>query len=179
MHFRKLVFPGLDEALKSLRAEVLRNDSLWSLDESRQSRIQVQRHTQSIPLRAVDRRSGDTRKTEDIHESRVTRFAGAFPATMSFLWNIAGHLQGSLERALYVRLLPHAVVYPHIDTGAYYAVRDRYHFVLLSQSGSYLKSGSEQVIMHAGELWWFDNKALHESTNPSDEWRVHLIFDIF
>ncbi len=178
-HFRQVVLPGLDETLKILREEVSRNDSLWSEDQSRQSRIQVQRHTQSIPLRAVDRKSGEKRKTEDIHESRATRFAAAFPATMSFLWHIADHVQGSLERALYVRLLPQAVVYPHIDAGAYYATRDRYHFVLISDSGSHLKSGDEEVVMHPGELWWFDNKALHESANPSDQWRVHLIFDIF
>jgi hypothetical protein len=42
-----------------------------------------------------------------------------------------------------------------------------------------LRSGTEQIIMNPGELWWFDNKALHESENRSDEWRTHLIFDIF
>jgi len=178
-HFRQIILPGLDEALKALRDEVLRNEPLWSVDQSRQMRIPVQRHTQSIPLRAADRKSGDKSKSEDIHDSRVTSLAPAFPATMSFLSNVAHHLQGSLERALYARLFPKAVVYPHIDAGAYYATRDRYHFVLISDSGSNLKSGDEQVVMYPGELWWFDNKALHESTNPSDQWRVHLIFDIF
>jgi hypothetical protein len=178
-HFKQIILPGLDIALARLRSEISSNEDLWSADESRQNKIQVQRHTHSIPLRSVDRKRGDDRKTEEIHESRLTRFAASFPVTMSFLSDVAISLRGTLERALYVRLHPHSVVYPHVDAGAYYAVRDRYHFVLISSLGSLLKSGDEEVTMLAGELWWFDNKALHQSENPSDEWRVHLIFDIF
>ncbi|RSL18646.1 aspartyl/asparaginyl beta-hydroxylase [Edaphobacter aggregans] len=162
-----------------LLEELSNNDRLWFEDQSRQKRVQVQRHTQSIPLRAVARRVNDQRATEDIHESCVTPYAALFPVTMTFLDHMAHHLNGSLERALYVRLLPWSLVYPHIDHGAYYAVRDRYHFVIVSPAGSYLKSGDEEVVMRPGELWWFDNKALHESANRSEEWRVHLIFDIF
>jgi hypothetical protein len=32
--------------------------------------------------------------------------------------------------------------------------------------------------MREGELWWFDNKQPHDSVNASDEWRIHVIFDI-
>lgn len=169
----------MEDFLPRLRMELMRNEQLWTADESRQTKIQVQRHTQSIPLRASERKPNDDRKTEDIQESRITRYATSFPVAMSFLSRAEMLLQGTLERALYVRLLPQAVVYPHVDTGAYYAVRDRYHFVVSSRQGSLLKSGGEEVTMQEGELWWFDNKALHESSNPSDEWRVHLIFDIF
>jgi hypothetical protein len=173
------MLPRLRDSSQLLRDEVLCNERLWSENQTRQNRIQVQRHTQSIPLRAVERKSGDKRKSEDIHESRLTPLSRAFPETMTFLESTAHQLGGSLERALYVRLLRHSAVYPHVDVGAYYASRDRYHFVLISHCGSYLKAGDEQVIMHPGELWWFDNKVVHDSANRSDRWRVHLIFDIF
>lgn len=178
-HFRQIDYPGLGSVLYALHTELLLNEHLWNADQSRQRRVQVQRHTQSIPLRGPRRRQGDGRKIEDIHESQLTRYASSFPATLSFMNRVAHFLNGSLERALYVRLAPKSVVYPHIDGGEYYAVRDRYHFVVRSPTGSLLKSGSEQVIMQPGELWWFDNKALHDSDNQSDEWRVHLIFDLF
>lgn len=178
-HFKRIDIPSSIVALPHLRSEIYDNQHLWTADESRQKRIRVQRKTQSIPLRSADRKPGDMRKSEDIHESRQTRFAAFFPATMTFLLDIASYLQGTLERALYVRLLPHSIVYPHIDNGAYYQTRDRYHLVLVSSAGSLLKSGDEQVVMQAGELWWFDNKAIHESDNSSDDWRIHLIFDIF
>jgi hypothetical protein len=178
-HFKQITSPRIDAALSMLRSEIIRNEHLWLADQSRQAKIQVQKDTQSIPLRAVYRRERDERRNEDIQESQITRYSASFPATMGFLNDMAMFLGGSLERALYVRLLPRSVVYPHIDGGLYYAVRDRYHFVVISNSGSLLTSGGEQVIMQPGELWWFDNKAIHESANLSDEWRVHLIFDIF
>jgi hypothetical protein len=178
-HFRQIIFHELSDLLPSLQHEVLSNEHLWFCDVSRQTKLEVQRHTQSIPLRAVDRKPSDRRRLENIHASRITPYAASFPTAMSLLMNLANHLGGTLERALYVRLLPHALVYPHTDAGTYYAVRDRYHLVVLSNGGSILKSGDEEVTMCPGELWWFDNKAVHESSNPSNEGRVHLIFDIF
>jgi hypothetical protein len=32
--------------------------------------------------------------------------------------------------------------------------------------------------MQEGELWWFDNKAVHEARNDGQEDRIHLIFDL-
>ncbi len=32
--------------------------------------------------------------------------------------------------------------------------------------------------MQTGELWWFDNKQMHEARNDSDEDRIHFIFDL-
>ena len=69
-------------------------------------------------------------------------------------------------------------VRPHVDAGAYYRIRDRFHLVLRSREGSPLTSGGETVVMREGELWAFDNKAEHDARNPIDEPRVHLIFDV-
>jgi hypothetical protein len=38
--------------------------------------------------------------------------------------------------------------------------------------------GHEEVIMRQGERWWLDDGKLHESFNPSDEGRVHPIFNL-
>ena len=41
-----------------------------------------------------------------------------------------------------------------------------------------MNSGGEDVVFHDGELWWFNNKAVHDAFNPSDHGRIHVIFDV-
>lgn len=170
----RLIRSGID--VQPFLAELVAGDDLWLADTSRQDKIAVQRHTQTIALRMADspRQGFDPR---EVHESRYSRHAGRFPLTLAFVQAFAREVGGALARVMLVRLAPHSSVGRHIDTGAYYACRDRYHLVIRSH-GSVLEAGGEQVTMNAGELWWFDNKQPHEALNASDEWRVHLIFDI-
>jgi len=114
----------------------------------------------------------------DVHESEPTPTAARFPVSVALLSRLAGQLGGVLGRALLVRLAPSSIVYPHIDEGEYYRIRDRYHYVIDSPSGSVLTAGDEAMTMKAGELWWFDNKQMHSSRNDGSGWRVHLIFDL-
>lgn len=55
---------------------------------------------------------------------------------------------------------------------------ERYHVCLQSGPGAIFQSGDEQVTMLPGEIWWFDNQALHGVTNNSAGDRIHLIVDI-
>ena len=41
-----------------------------------------------------------------------------------------------------------------------------------------LRAGNETVRLQVGELWWFDNKQVHEAWNDGPNNRVHLIFDL-
>jgi Aspartyl/Asparaginyl beta-hydroxylase len=176
--FKKIESILAPDSLVNLREELNRNSILWDADESRQNNIQVQRNTECIPLRHAVRKPGHELPARDIQQSGLSRYARYFPYTVTFLNQTAFRLGGTLERALYVRLRPHAKVYAHRDDGNYYLNRDRYHYVVWSDLGSKLTSGDETIIMKPGELWWFDNKALHESENDADSWRVHLIFDV-
>src|SRR5450631_598574 len=167
--------PGLADAV---RAEVECNDAAWLLDIGRQQNITVQRHTQSIFLRRGVRPRESHVRLNDVHESEPTPAASSFPVIVNLLSRLSAQVGGALGRALLVRLAPESVVYPHVDEGAYYRVRDRYHYVIDSPSGSILTAGDETVTMKTGELWWFDNKQLHSSRNDGSGWRVHLIFDL-
>ncbi len=69
-------------------------------------------------------------------------------------------------------------MYPHRDAGDYYRVRDRYHLVLRSPLGSFLRAGDQTVLMREGELWVFNNKIRHTAWNPARVPRIHLIFDL-
>ena len=113
-----------------------------------------------------------------MHESRFTTISKQFPVTRAVLVDIASKLNGDLSRAKLVQLPPGHKVLPHIDRGEYYKVRDRFHLVLKSEPGNVLNAGDESQWMKPGELWWFDNKAMHDAENASASPRVHFIFDL-
>lgn len=165
-----------DVDVKPLLAEIDTQQDAWLANTNRQDKIFVQRHTNTIFLRGAAARS-DLHVNEN-QESVATKMSGRFPLAINFLAKVADDLKCSLSRATIVRLKPQSHVGVHIDVGSYYLIRDRYHLVLQSRSGSVLQSGNEQIRMREGELWWFDNKQHHSSLNESEEWRIHYVFDL-
>ena len=150
----------------------------WDVNTGRQDKIEVQREAESIPLRGLVKSKIGNRKRRDVHESRYTTISRRFFVARAFLESFAAEQNAQLSRAKIVRLPLGRRVYPHSDRGEYYRVRDRYHLILQSTAGSYLKSGDEEVRMQVGELWWFDNKAVHEAYNDGTADRIHMIFDL-
>ena len=162
-----------------LLAELDAAHEMWLADTSRQRKVRCQRNTWSIFLRAPRKPlPPGAKNANDVHESRVAPAARRFPRILAFCESVAGELGGTLGRATLVALLPSSRVFPHIDAGSYYRIRDRFHLVLRSSQGSPLSAGGETVVMRTGELWAFNNKTMHSADNPSEESRVHLIFDI-
>ncbi|NEQ99881.1 MAG: aspartyl/asparaginyl beta-hydroxylase domain-containing protein, partial [Cyanothece sp. SIO2G6] len=165
--------------VQPLLDEIAAHEQLWLHNTSRQDNITVQRETQTIYLRSVKKPfpPGIT-SSNDVHASRPTNLAEQFPQVMQWVEQFAQAQDGELGRVAIVRLAPHGRVYRHIDQGDYYRVRDRYHLVLHSATGSLLGAGDEWVRLHPGECWWFNNKIPHEAYNESDDWRIHVIFDV-
>lgn len=158
--------------------EIATVDGAWDLTTGRQKKIAVQREALSIPMRGLKKSAINGRKRRDVHESRWTTGSKKFPLSRKFLIDFADERESLLSRAKIVSLPAGKRVYPHIDRGDYYRVRDRYHFVLKSTAGSWLKAGDEEIRMRAGEVWRFDNKQVHEAFNDGDEDRIHMIFDL-
>lgn len=162
-----------------LLAELDAAPESWKLDTSRQRKVRCQRHTENIFLRAAMKPlPPGAKNANDVHECRVMKMAARFPLTLRFCESVAASVRGKLGRVTLVSLLPERQVFPHVDTGAYYRIRDRYHLVLRSRDGSPLTAGDETAVMREGELWIFNNKARHWAMNPSSEPRIHLIFDV-
>jgi aspartyl/asparaginyl beta-hydroxylase (cupin superfamily) len=161
-----------------LLAEIAAVDEAWEQATGRQQKIAVQREALAIPLRGLRASAIAGRSRRDVHECRWTSGAAQYPLACRFLEDTARALDSLPGRAKIVCLPAGQRVYPHIDRGEYYRVRDRYHLVLRSTQGSWLKAGDEEVRMREGELWWFDNKAMHEACNDGDQDCVHLIFDL-
>lgn len=167
-----------DVDVREIKYEIQGRPELWEYGTMRQQRIPAQRETSSICLRSARRAVGSSVCVDDIHESGNTRLARSFPATMRWIESFARQRGRELGRALLAKLRPRGQVYSHIDHGDYYRIRDRFHLVLFSACGSQMVCGARAQLMREGELWWFDNKQPHEAFNPSDEDRVHLIFDL-
>ncbi len=174
-HFRRIK-SGIDP--QPFLDEIAAVDGAWEAATGRQNKIEVQREALSIPLRGLRKSAIGDRKRRDVHETRWTTGSKLYPKARRFLKDFAREENALLSRAKIVCLPAGKKVYPHIDRGDYYAVRDRYHLVLRSTRGSWLKAGDEEVRMCEGELWWFDNKQLHEAFNDGDEDRIHMIFDL-
>lgn len=174
-YFRKL---AVDRDVGPILDEITGHSSAWAAQTGRQ-RIRVQAEANAIPLRGLRRSRIMGRRRRDVHESRFTTLADRFPETVSVLRQFAQELNGTLGRAKIASLPPAAKVLPHSDRGQYYKARNRYHFVIQSRNGSLLRAGDEEVRMQTGELWWFDNKAIHSAANDSEHPRIHLIFDLF
>lgn len=174
MRFFRLVNGSVE--IGPLIEEVEAQPSAWTASIVRQQKNPAHRHTQSILLRTAVHRPDVA--GVDNQQSVERPIAHRFPRAMAFMDGFAADMRAELGRAMIVRLKPGCAVSPHVDAGAYYRIRDRYHLVLSSPSGSLLRSGDEEVRMRPGELWWFDNKQLHSAANEAADWRVHCIFDL-
>ena len=159
-------------------AEIEGVTKAWDASTGRQDKIAVQREAKAIPLRGLRKSAIGNRARRDVHESRWTTGSKDYPLARAFLEKFANEQDSILGRAKIVCLPAGKRVYPHIDRGLYYRVRNRYHFVLTSTDGSWMKAGDEEVRMQQGELWWFDNDQMHEANNDGDRDRIHMIFDM-
>ena len=171
-----LIKAGVD--VGPMLEEIDGQPQLWDADTRRQTNIQVQRETSNIPLRGVLKPIPEGINQNNWHPNCRTPYADRCPRIYSWVEQFVKELGGDVSRISIVRLNPHGRVYPHIDEGDYYKVRDRYHLVLRSPGGSEMNSGGEEVVFRDGELWWFNNKAVHDAFNSSAEGRVHVIFDV-
>jgi Aspartyl/Asparaginyl beta-hydroxylase len=150
----------------------------WYVNTNRQKTIAVQRHTEAVFIRSAQMTGNPGERLEDILCTEWTPLAAHYPATQRFLNEFAARNDTPLGRAMLVRLKPRTTVLRHKDHGVYYQAHDRFHLILRSSTGSVMYCAGEKIRAAEGEVWWFDNKKLHESANESDEWRTHLIFDL-
>lgn len=174
-HFR-LIRENVDTS--AIRQELMAHDDAWLVETGRQVRAPAQKDTNAIPLRGLRRSAIYGRRRRDVHESRYTGISARFPETVRLIESLAIELGGELGRAKLAQVPPGKKVLPHVDRGEYYRLRNRHHLVIRSEKGSPLQAGGEEVRMQEGELWWFDNSALHAAQNDSTANRVHLIFDV-
>ena len=164
--------------LRLIREELARRPEDWLHCTTRQQALKVHRHTQAIELlvnEGVDKTGAHSYKC---HNVRPSDLAEHYPSTLKMLYQFAEQQDAILGRVAFTRLAPQAEIGAHYDRGEYYWIRDRYHLVIDS-FGSFLEAGRDRQFMVDTEFWVFNNKLTHRGHNPTDQWRVHLIFDLY
>ena len=110
---------------------------------------------------------------KSVEESMHTPFYQVYVETVKWLRSVnCGHH----SRAAFIRLTPGSSNSTHIDEGNYYKSRDRYHLALMGKYRYVV--GEEEMIVHPGTFFWFNNKIPHASYNIGDVDRIALVFDV-
>jgi hypothetical protein len=145
-------------------------------DKNSRHKIRVQGETRSIELSGRAKNEVANRNNQYV---RLRDASESFPRLMEWLRDFSSTVgNGTLQLARIVKLKARGRVYPHVDRGLYYLIRDRYHLVLKSRSGSRMQCEDQVSVWHPGQVWWFNNHVTHESFNDSDDERIHVIFDV-
>jgi hypothetical protein len=164
--------------ISTMQQEVARNEPCWLVDTARQENVIFHKDTNAIALRTVPERSEEFVARDGPHESLRTPLAIFFPDTIKAIERFAQEKNAGLARVVIVRLKPHSRVYRHADTEVWLRGRERYHLVIQSKQGSLMTSGVEKKVFQEGELFLFNNKVMHTAENESNDWRIHVIFDM-
>lgn len=99
----------------------------------------------------------------------------ARPLVMNLMAYVGGERLG---RVMINSLRPGGRIFPHADTESHADYYSRFHIVLQSLPGVSFRAGDETIRMQTGEIWWFNNKEVHEVVNNSADDRIHMVVDI-
>lgn len=150
----------------------------WQLYTGRAMRISHHQHTSAYVLRGQPTGNLVYTPVDGVHESAETAHASKLtPKLRKTINQFAEELDIGLGRVAAVKLDPGMQVYRHYDSEPHYIGRNRYHFILQAGSDNVLSVGNETVNAQPGELYLYDNKAMHRSENRSSVPRIHIIFD--
>ncbi len=92
---------------------------------------------------------------------------------------LMAYVQGErLGRVMINKIAPGGRIYPHADTPEHTDYYTRFHIVLQSGAGCFIRAGDEQLEMRGGDVFWFNNKLEHEVVNNSYTDRISMVVDI-
>lgn len=165
----RIIETGID--VTTFLEELQRNSSMWKMVAGMPNIGGNIDPVGFLPLcMGVEDRPGNI-KNSDIHKR--TPAYNAFPMMRKFLVerNASNH-----SRAAFFKLAVGGSVGQHIDDGTYYLNKDRYHFSLQGVY-QYWVDG-EQIEVHPGTFFWFDNKLEHWAKNIDTVERITFVFDL-
>ena len=92
---------------------------------------------------------------------------------------LMAYVQGErLGRVMINKIAPGGKIFPHADTPEHTAYYTRFHVVLQSAPGCFIRADAEQLEMRSGDVFWFNNKLEHEVVNNSNVDRISMVVDI-
>lgn len=169
----------VDRALAEIEAQ----PDLWKIFTARQEFPgSAHRDTECIVLRGPREFNLET-IFDDLDMVNEASTQSRMPWTVNLIRAIfLNYLPGyQLGRIMVVKLRPGGHIKKHWDSGAYAAHYERFHLVLTSAAGNFIKTWATRpasfIAPFPGELIKFPHLADHEVWNLSDEPRIHIIID--
>lgn len=108
---------------------------------------------------------------------RVEANARHCPTTMNALAKLGQPvIAGAAPNAMFSLLAPHTLIPPHVGINN---ARLVCHLPLVVPEGCWFRVGAQTRYWKPGKAFVFDDTIEHEASNPSDELRVILIFDVW
>lgn len=115
----------------------------------------------------------------DQHESIDYPAFAVLTEARAIVFGLMSLVQGErLGRVMINKIKPGGKIYPHADSPEHTDYYTRFHVVLQSSVGCYLRAGDEQLEMKTGDVFWFNNKLEHEVVNNSAFDRISMVVDI-
>lgn len=107
----------------------------------------------------------------------VSDNASLCPNTMELLQNIPQpQIPGASPNAMFSLLAPNTAIPPHVGVNN---ARLVCHLPLVVPEGCWFRVGAETRPWREGEAFVFDDTIEHEASNPTEQLRVVLIFDLW
>lgn len=79
----------------------------------------------------------------------------------------------------FARLRPNGVVGTHPDTGGFLETCHRIHIPIITNPDVKYVIEDREYYWEPGKVYEFDNTRLHGVINRSNQWRVHLMFNLY
>lgn len=115
----------------------------------------------------------------DQHESIDYPAYAILSEARQMIMGLMAYVQGErLGRVMINKIAPGGKIFPHADTPEHTNYYTRFHIVLQSASGCFIRAENEQLEMRGGDVFWFNNKLEHEVINNSNVDRISMVIDI-
>jgi len=163
-------------SVDEMRNLILKLDSsCWTRYSFRKA--DVNKHVTTIPLYFL---TGDWKLHDPITIYRFTEFSNLFPFIEKIYQMIIkkGVKEGVITKAMIARLEPHQRITRHVDYGDSLTLSQRCHWVIKSNPLVKFIVNDELMYWSEHNIYEINNQYPHEIINDSDEYRIHLIFDI-
>ncbi len=115
----------------------------------------------------------------DQHESIDYPAYAILSEARQMIMGLMAYVQGErLGRVMINKIAPGGKIFPHADTPEHTNYYTRFHIVLQSAPGCFIRAENEQLEMRGGDVFWFNNKLEHEVINNSNVDRISMVIDI-
>lgn len=173
------VASGFD--LTHIRNEILNNDSLWNRNVLRKySDVSPHREMSDIWVRYNDdtefKKSGDYSHFNDEHTPIWYPAFYQIPSLKKLIFDFMQHVDGErLGAVLITKLSPGCKIEKHVDKSWHAGHYSKFYFPIQNASGAKFCFEDGEINPAPGEVYWFDNSAVHWVENNSDEDRIAMI----